>query len=46
MSNAAKVHEFLNKAQVFYFLTVDGDAPKGRPFGFQMLGTRQAVFLF
>ena len=37
MSNAAKVHEFLNKAQVFYFLTTDGDQPKRRPFGLQML---------
>ena len=37
MSNAAKVHEFLKKAGVFYFLTTDGDQPKGRPFGFQML---------
>ena len=37
MSNAAKVHEFLNKDQTFYFLTTDGDQPKGRPFGFQML---------
>ena len=37
MSKAAKVHEFLNKAKVFYFLTTDGDQPKGRPFGFQML---------
>ena len=37
MTNAEKVHEFLNKAQVFYFLTTDGDQPKGRPFGFQML---------
>ena len=37
MSNAAKVHEFLNKAQVFYFLTTDGDQPKGRPFGFKLL---------
>ena len=37
MTNAAKVHEFLNKAQTFYFLTTDGDQPKGRPFGFQML---------
>ena len=37
MSNATKVREFLNKAQVFYFLTTDGDQPKGRPFGFQML---------
>ena len=37
MKNAAKVHEFLNKAKTFYFLTTDGDQPKGRPFGFQML---------
>ena len=37
MSNAAKVHEFLEKAQVFYFLTTDGDQPKGRPFSFKML---------
>lgn len=37
MSNAAKVAEFLDKAEVFYFLTVDGDAPKGRPFGFKLL---------
>ena len=37
MTNAEKVHEFLNKAGTFYFLTTDGDQPKGRPFGFQML---------
>ena len=37
MSNAAKVHEFLNEAKLFYFLTTDGNQPKGRPFGFQML---------
>lgn len=37
MSNAAKVSEFLDKAKVFYFLTTDGDQPKGRPFGFHML---------
>lgn len=37
MTNAEKVHEYLNKAQTFYFLTTDGDQPKGRPFGFQML---------
>ena len=37
MSNAAKVNEFLDKAKVFYFLTTDGDQPKGRPFGFHML---------
>ena len=37
MTNAEKVHEYLNKAQTFYFLTTDGDQPQGRPFGFQML---------
>lgn len=37
MSNAAKVSEFLDKAKVFYFLTTDGEQPKGRPFGFHML---------
>ena len=37
MSNTAKVCEFLDKAKVFYFLTTDGDQPKGRPFGFHML---------
>ena len=37
MSNAAKVSEFLDKAKVFYFLTTDGDQPKGRPFGLHIL---------
>ena len=37
MTNIEKVNEFLNKAQVFYFLTTDGDQPKGRLFGFRML---------
>lgn len=37
MNNAAKVSEFLDKAKVFYFLTTDGDQPKGRPFGFHLL---------
>ena len=37
MTNAEKVHDFLNKAQTFFFLTTDGDQPKGRPFGLQML---------
>ena len=44
MSNAAKVHEFLNKAQTFCFLTTDGDQPKGRPFGFQMLVDDKVYF--
>lgn len=37
MTNIEKVNDFINKAQVFYFLTTDGDQPKGRPFGFRML---------
>lgn len=37
MSNVEKVNGFLDKAKVFYFLTTDGDQPKGRPFGFHML---------
>lgn len=37
MSNAAKVNAFLDEAKVFYFLTTDGDQPKGRPFSFHML---------
>ena len=37
MSNAAKVNEYLDKAKIFYFLTTDGDQPKGRPFGLHLL---------
>ncbi len=37
MSNASKVNQFLDEAKTFYFLTTDGDQPKGRPFGFHML---------
>ncbi len=37
MSNAEKVSEFLSKTKVFYFLTTDGDQPKGRPFGMHLL---------
>jgi uncharacterized pyridoxamine 5'-phosphate oxidase family protein len=44
MSNAAKVSEFLDKAQVFYFLTTDGDQPKGRPFGFHLLDGDKLYF--
>ncbi len=44
MSNAAKVNAFLDKAQVFYFLTTDGDQPKGRPFGFHMLEDDKVYF--
>ena len=44
MSNAAKVSEFLDRAKVFYFLTTDGDQPKGRPFGFHMLADDKLYF--
>ena len=37
MTNAEKVNAFLDQAKTFYFLTTDGDQPKGRPFGFHML---------
>lgn len=37
MSNVEKVNDFLSKTQVFYFLTTDGDQPKGRPFGTHLL---------
>ena len=36
-TNVQKVCEFLDKAGTFYFLTTDGNQPKGRPFGFHML---------
>ena len=44
MSNAAKIDEFLNKAKTFYFLTTDGDQPKGRPFGFHLLAGDRVYF--
>ena len=44
MSNAAKVNEFLDQAKFFYFLTTDGDQPKGRPFGFHMLDGDRIYF--
>ena len=37
MSIRQEIHEFLNECGVFYFGTVDGDAPVIRPLGFQML---------
>ncbi len=37
MTNAEKVNEFLNRAGVWYFLTTDGNRPKGRPFRFHLL---------
>ncbi len=37
MTNLEKINEFLNQAGVWYFLTTDGDQPKGRPFRFHLL---------
>ena len=37
MTNVEKVNQFLDEAKTFYFLTTDGDKPKGRPFGFHLL---------
>ena len=44
MTNAEKVNAVVDKAQVFYFLTTDGDQPKGRPFGFHMLADGKLYF--
>lgn len=44
MTNAEKIGEFLNEAKVFYFLTVDGDQPKGRPFGFHLVEGERIYF--
>ncbi len=44
MSNVKKVSDFLDKAKVFYFLTTDGDQPKGRPFGFHILYDEKLYF--
>ena len=37
MTNVEKVNEFLDDTKMFYFLTTDGNQPKGRPFTFHML---------
>lgn len=44
MTNVEKINEFLDKAKVFYFLTTDGDQPKGRPFGFHLLDDGKLYF--
>ena len=36
--------KFLDEAKVFYFLTTDGDKPKGRPFGFHLLDGDKLYF--
>lgn len=44
MSNVEKVSKFLDDAKTFYFLTTDGDQPKGRPFGFHMIDDGKLYF--
>ena len=44
MSNVEKLNEYLDKAKVFYFLTTDGDQPKGRPFGLHLLADDKIYF--
>lgn len=44
MSNVEKVNKFLDEAKTFYFLTTDGDQPKGRPFGFHMMDDGKLYF--
>ena len=44
MTNLEKVNEFLDKAHIFYFLTTDGDRPRGRPFGLRILDGNRLYF--
>ncbi|MBR5753861.1 MAG: pyridoxamine 5'-phosphate oxidase family protein [Clostridia bacterium] len=37
MTNVEKVNAFLDKAGVWFFLTTNGERPKGRPFSFHLL---------
>lgn len=44
MTNIEKINNFLDEAKVFYFLTTDGEQPKGRPFGFHLLDDGKLYF--
>lgn len=44
MTNVEKISKFLDEAKTFYFLTTDGDQPKGRPFGFHLLDNDKVYF--
>ena len=44
MTNTEKVWEYLDKAQIFYVTTVDGDQPKCRPFSFKMMANGKIYF--
>lgn len=44
MTNVEKVSKFLDEAKTFYFLTTEGNQPKGRPFGFHLLDDGKLYF--
>lgn len=44
MSDIERVSDYLAKAQVFYLATVDGDKPKARPLGLQILHEDKIYF--
>lgn len=44
MTNVEKVSDFLDKAKLFYFLTIDENQPKGRPFGFHLIDDGKLYF--
>jgi hypothetical protein len=44
MTNTEKVWDYLDKAQIFYVTTVDGDQPKCRPFSFKMMANGKIYF--
>lgn len=44
MTNVEKVWEYLDRAQIFYVATVDGDQPKCRPFSFKMMDDGKIYF--
>jgi len=44
MTNAEKVWAYLDRAQIFYVTTVDGDQPKCRPFSFKMMAGGKIYF--
>lgn len=44
MTSAEKINEFLDRAGVWFFLTTDGNKPKGRPFRFHLLKDDKIYF--
>jgi uncharacterized pyridoxamine 5'-phosphate oxidase family protein len=44
MSDIEKVSEYLSNVDMFYFATVDGNKPKCRPLGFQILHEDKIYF--